>query len=167
MNAEQRRYSRAGGVQIRLMDATEQTRRIHAATASRAYEIFRSRPSGSCHEAEDWRLAESQLVRPMCFGEMPVNGHIWIGTNLSSFLDGTTELWVSPRQITISGKPCRAPYSNAIETNCPPDEPIFRVAHLPVEIDPSGVEAKVDEWSLEILLKKARPNARERRMRAA
>jgi hypothetical protein len=61
-------------VTLAISDANEQMRRVQAAVARRAYAIFESRGSGSWHELEDWRQAQSELVRPLCCDQMTVGG---------------------------------------------------------------------------------------------
>lgn len=150
-------------VQVIAMNADEQARRTDAAIARRAYEIFESRGSAAWHELEDWRQAESELVKPLCHGRMPIGDNLWIGTNVASFEEGTIEIWVAARRLTICGKP-RIKGQGAVPTQSHSGgiEKIFRVADLPFEIDPSNVPAKFSGQSLEILLKKAQPEHKAR-----
>ena len=79
------KQSRTGEkVNVAVMNADEQTRRMDAAIARRAYEIFENRGSASWHELEDWRQAESELVRALCFGQMTVGDNLWVGTDAAS-----------------------------------------------------------------------------------
>ena len=69
-----RKHSRAQKKpRVVAVPASEQTRRVAEAVARRAYEIFESRGSAPWHELEDWRQAESELVRPRCSGQMNLN----------------------------------------------------------------------------------------------
>jgi hypothetical protein len=67
------------------MDASDQTCRVQEAVARRAYQIFERRGSAPCHELEDWRQAEAELVRPCCSGSMSVDGTLWMGTDAGVF----------------------------------------------------------------------------------
>lgn len=152
------KHSRTGEkAKLAILSADEQTRRMQQAVARRAYEIFERRGSASWHELEDWRQAEAELVSPLCCGRTTVDGNLWIGADAAAFQEGTTEIWVAPRKITICGKP----RSNKVDAHrqrigTRPDEAmIFHVLDLPVEIDPSYVTAKFNGPSLEILLRKA------------
>jgi HSP20 family molecular chaperone IbpA len=153
-----RKHSRAQEkLRVVAVTASEQTRRVQEAVARRAYEIFESRGSAPWHELEDWRQAESELVRPRCSGQMNLNGALWIGTDAAIFEEGTIEIWVAPRHLTICGKP-RVDKSDARRKHSgshPSREMVFDAFDLPVEIDPSHVTAKFNGWSLEILLGKA------------
>lgn len=150
-------------VQVIAMNADEQARRTDAAIARRAYEIFESRGSAAWHELEDWRQAESELVKPLCHGRMPIGDNVWIGTNVATFEEGTIEIWVAAHRLTICGKPRIKGQTAAVtQSRSSGIEKIFRVADLPFEIDPSNVPAKFSGPSLEILLKKAQPEHKAR-----
>lgn len=143
-------------VQVTLMDADEQARRTAAVIACRAYEIFESRGSAAWHELEDWRQAESELMRPLCHGRMPVGDGLWVGTDAAIFEEGTIEIWVAARRLTICGKPRIKGQAAAGTQNRPVGmEKIFRLADLPFDVDPSTVTAKFNGQSLEMFLKKA------------
>ena len=153
------KQSRTGEkVNVAVIGADEQTRRIDAAIARRAYEIFENRGSASWHELEDWRQAESELVRALCFGQMTVGDNLWMGTDAAPFEEGTINIWVAPRRLTIWGKPRVTKQATAPQRlSNREEEKIFRVADLRVEVDPSKVTAKLKGRSLEILLKRAQP----------
>lgn len=159
-----RKHSRAGEqLKVVAVNATEQTRRVQEAIARRAYEIFDSRGSASWHELEDWRQAESELLRPRCSGEMSLNDALWIGADAAIFEEGTIEIWVAPRKMTICGKP-REDKADAHRKHIgshPGGEMIFHALDLPVEIDPSHVTAKSNGSSLEILLRKAQAKPKQ------
>jgi hypothetical protein len=159
-----RKHSRADEkVTIVAVNASEQTRRVQEAVARRAYEIFENRGSASWHELEDWRQAEAELVGPRCSGEMSLNGSLWLGTDGAIFKDGTIEIWVAPRKITICGE------ANMDKVHDRPKhiEPhqsrgmIFHPLDLPVEIDPSHVTAKFNGPFLELLLRKVQAKPRQ------
>ena len=150
-------------VQVIAMNADEQARRTDEAIARRAYEIFESRGSAAWHELEDWRQAESELVKPLCHGRMPMDDTLWVGADASIFEQGTIEIWVAARRLTICGTP-RIKGQGAVPTQSRSGgiEKILRVADLPFEIDPSNVTTKFSGQSLEILLKKAEPEHKAR-----
>jgi Protein of unknown function (DUF2934)/Hsp20/alpha crystallin family len=147
--------SRAGEkVGMKVLSAGEQTRCIHEAIARRAYEIFKVRGGAGGHELKDWRQAETELTKPFCGGEMALNGWLWFGTDASIFEEGTIEIWVAPRRLTISGKPRLEQEGAASEENRA--RFLYRVVELPVEIEPSAVTATFEGPSLEIMLRKAK-----------
>ncbi|MGB9464981.1 MAG: DUF2934 domain-containing protein [Candidatus Acidiferrum sp.] len=162
------RHSRAGErLNIETVNADEQGRRIHAAIARRAYEIFEKSGSGA-HEQEDWRQAESALLRPLCLGRMSIDDSFWVSTDATNFQEGTINIWIAPRRLTICGKP--RPKKQASElmpsSSTPQEEIMFREVGLPVEVDPSKVTAKIKGKFLEILLRKAQGKP-EQKLKAA
>lgn len=165
-----RKHSKAGEKpKIVTVDAHEQARRVQEAVARRAYQIFESRGSASWHELEDWRQAEAELVSPLCCGQMTLGDNLWIGTNAAAFQEGTTEIWVAPRKITICGKPLRdrvIAHRQNIGIR-PGGELVFHVLDLPIEIDPSHVTAKFNGPSLEILLRKVQARPQQQAQAAA
>jgi HSP20 family molecular chaperone IbpA len=140
---------------IVVLDADEQERRIHAAIARRAYEIFENRGSGA-HEQEDWRQAESELLRPLCLGRMSVDDSLWVSMDATHFEEGTINIWVAPHRLTICGKPRakRQPTTPAASDSLMQEEMMFREVELPLEVDPSKVTARLKGQFLEILLRK-------------
>lgn len=144
-------------VQVTVMDADEQTRRTQATVARRAYEIFESRGSASWHELEDWREAESELVRALSCGRMKLGDSLWIGFDTALFREGTIDIWVAPGRITICGEPRvrREEPAPAPAGSSKRRETIFCVADLPLEIDPLKVTAKLRGRFLEVVLGKA------------
>jgi hypothetical protein len=158
------KHSRAiDKVKLAIVDADEQTRRMQEAVARRAYAIFESRGSAGWHELEDWRQAESDLITPLCCGQMTVGDNLWVGADTAALQEGTIEVWIAPRKITVCGAP-RMDKMDAHRKQLgprPEEEMIFHVRDLTVEIDPSRVTAKFNGPSLEILLRLAQAKLRE------
>jgi HSP20 family molecular chaperone IbpA len=153
---------------IAVMDAEEQSRRIRRAIARRAYEIYESRGFAQGHEEEHWRQAERELVRRPCCGVMSEGDTIWVGMDAASFAEGTMELWVAPRMLTICGKPREDRIGVKAGTRAPSarEEMIFRMIDLPAEIAPTEVTARFRGHFLEIKLQKTVAQT-ERKFRAA
>ncbi|HTQ60461.1 MAG TPA: DUF2934 domain-containing protein [Candidatus Solibacter sp.] len=142
---------------IIALDAKEQARRVHAAIARRAFELFEKSGSGG-HEQQDWRQAESALLRPICVGRLSLDDSFWISTDTAPFKEDTVNIWIAPRRLTICGEPRvinKEPISIKSYSQPREGEMIFRVVELPVEIDPKNVTGKFRGRFLEILLKKA------------
>lgn len=140
-------------VRVTPLNGDEQGRRIQEAIAHRAYEIFERRGGAEWHELEDWCQAESELVRACCCGEMKLNGSVWLGTDASMFEEGTIEIWIAPRRLTICGKP-RIENAHAASGERR-GEMIYHAVDLPLEVEPSGVASTFHGPSLEIVLRKA------------
>jgi HSP20 family molecular chaperone IbpA len=169
MVSEEEKRRRVGQeVRVTPVNAEEQTRRTQAAVARRAYQIFESRGSASWHELEDWREAESELVRPLSCGRMALEDSLWVGTDVALFREGTIDIWVAPRRLTICGEP-RTKRKESAPTQTGPNSEggtIFIVTDLPFEIDPLKVKATLRGRFLEVLLGKAREK-RQTEMRVA
>jgi hypothetical protein len=143
---------------IVTVDALEQTQRVQEAIGHRAFEIFESRGSVPGHELEDWRQAETELTSARCSGQMKLDGSLWVNADAALFHPDTIEIWVSPRKLTICGRPhvLRSSSFARQEGPCHEGEMIFHVIDLACEVDPSRVTAKFDDAaSLEIVLGKA------------
>lgn len=155
-------------VQVTTVAADEQIRRIHAAIARRAFEIFESRGSAAWHELEDWRSAETELMSNLCFGQTTIGPNLWLGTDASRFREGSIGIWVAPRQLTIFGKPS-ARKRSSLAVNGSDDSAtakVFRVIALTDEVDPATVTARIRGSALEISAKKVTAGAGKERIAA-
>ncbi|MFI5058302.1 MAG: Hsp20/alpha crystallin family protein [Candidatus Acidiferrales bacterium] len=99
---------------------------------------------------------------------MTVDDSLWVGADVAIFEEGTIEIWVGPRQITICGKPKVDKVDAARkQTRARPDgKMVFRVLDLAVEVDPSRVTTRFNGPSLEVLLRKTQARS-EQELRAA
>ena len=162
------KHSRIGEkINVVALDADEQRGGISMRSRHHAFEIFQNRGSGG-HEQEDWRQAESALLRPLCVGRMSLDDSLWVSMDASHFQEGTIQIWVAPRRLTVCGKPrAKRQQTVATPTIAPlHEELMFREVGLPVVVDPSNVAARFKGQSLEILLKKAQIK-REQAVKAA
>jgi len=138
---------------IKLMNVgpDEQARRIDEAIARRAYEIFEQRGSMGWHELEDWRQAESEVRGKLCFSLSTADGSLHIGFNVAHFEEGSVEVWVSSRKMTICGRPIRRREQD--ERTKPSYEGIaFRTIVLPAEVEPARAVASVKRNFVDICL---------------
>jgi HSP20 family molecular chaperone IbpA len=88
---------------------------------------------------------------------MVVDGGLWVSVDASHFHEGTINIWVAPRRMTISGK-SKSRLQSAEGTRGIPareEEIMFREVELPVEVDPSNATACINGKFLEIRLKNA------------
>lgn len=145
----------------------EQTRRIHAAIARRAYEIFEQRGGMGWHELEDWRQAEAEVLSKLCFGLTTRDHTTLVGTDLAGFEPVSVELWVAPRRITLCGQAHAREAQTSNVHSCAGEGIVFREIPLPYEVDPARVDTKMQGRFLEIKLPQARPQQAVTRSRAA
>lgn len=136
-------------IRIKPITAAEQERRVHHAIALRAYDLFEARGSASWHELDDWRRAENEVRCTMCFGLTEADGKVLIGCDLNRFEEGSIEIWIAPRRITISGKLLERDACGCGESY---GGPVFREIQLPAEIDPKAVAVERNHRFLEIKL---------------
>jgi HSP20 family molecular chaperone IbpA len=145
----------------------EQNRRIDAAIAQRAYEIFEKRGGMGWHELEDWRQAEAEIRSHLCIGLTTRNHTVVIGTDAAGFAPGTLEVWVAPRQITICGE-SRSHAAPPVKTHANAEGHMtFRQLQLPCAVDCTGARTKVHGRFLEIQLPKVMAAPRAQRATAA
>jgi HSP20 family molecular chaperone IbpA len=133
------------------VDSDEQARRIDEAIARRAYAIFERRGGTGWHELEDWRQAESEVRSKLCFSLSKAHDSFRVGFDVARFEEGTVEVWIAPRQMTICGK--AIPHKEQSERAAPLYEGIvFRAIALPVEVEPGRAVASVKRSFVEIRL---------------
>ncbi len=166
MGTDKKSLSAGNKPGVVILNSSEQTREIREAVACRAYELFANRGSAGGHELEDWRQAEAELAKPLSCGLMLLEENLWVGTGVAPFEADSIEIWVAARKITICGKPSSSRV-NAGEGEHRTQKIIFRVLDLPVEIDPSGTTVKLRGRSIEILLKKAKTEPKQKVKAAA
>ncbi len=143
---------------ISLVSAKDQLTRVQGIVARRA---FLEQPCGIGHEIENWRRAESELVKPLCYGQMIRNDDIWVETDIGGFEEGTIEILVSPRHVTICGKERDSRIGQVTEekNSQRKNKIVFRTLELPADVEPSAVAAKLSGPILEICFPKAQVQA--------
>jgi len=142
----------ASEIRVTLVEAEEQNRRVSAATAQRAYEIFEQRGGAGWHELEDWRQAEKELGQPSCVGLTTEDHTMVVDVMECAFEPGTVELWVAPLQITISGRHLKAARHGASRDHTPAHLRTYRTISLHAAIDPRQAKVRYHNTLLEICL---------------
>jgi HSP20 family protein len=132
---------------------------IRDAIARRAFEISESRGFVPGHEMEDWRRAESEVVRPLNCGFLVSDNQIELTTDPACFDEGEIKVCVEPRRLVICGteracQPGKMPERNASHTG---KDVIFRSLKLPHEVLPSQASARFKGGVLQIDLPTAQP----------
>lgn len=134
--------------------SAECTRRISDIVARRAFQISEARGFEPGHEVEDWQLAESEIVRPLCGGWTLENDRIVVTATASLYKEGAIEICVEPRRLAIFGRKrtSTAPNMMAKDQINTQEQQIVRTSDLPFDVDPSGATARFDHCMLEISL---------------
>ena len=137
------------------------SRRIADLIARRAFQISEARGFTLGHEIDDWKGAESEIVRPICGGWVLADDRIVVSVTASFFKEGAIEICVEPRRLAIFGKQRISLGHNTLAERLynTQEEEIVRILDLPIEIDPAGATARFDHCMLEISL----PNAHSAR----
>lgn len=140
---------------ITVLPAKDQIARMQGVIARQAF--LEDADFSPGHELDNWRHAKSELVKALCYGLILRDDDIWVETDTGAEFEGTVEILVSSRQVTICGKPRSSQKRKLVETGNLQEqsEIIFRVLNLPVDIEPSAVTAKLNGPMLEICLPKA------------
>jgi len=141
-------------LKITRVSPNELDARIHEAIARRAYQIFESRGSAPGHQMEDWRRAESEIMRPLSCGFLISENKIELTADVASFNEGEIEICVEPRRLMICGtgrasKAGKSPEGNAAH---PGNDSIFRFLNLSHSVKPSEATARFKGRVLEIEL---------------
>ena len=150
--------SRSGRqLKITPVKSDERRRRVRNAIAKRAFQICESRGSKLGHQLEDWRSAESEILRPLNCGYLMLDDKIELNTDAACYEPGEIEICVEPQRLTICGneRVCK-PSEKQVKGDSPLNgNPIFRSLDLPFEIEPSQVKARFKGRTIEIDLPKA------------
>ena len=138
-------------IRVTAVNSAEQNRRIDEVIARRAYEIFESRGGSGWHELEDWRQAETDVRSTLCFGRTSSDDSLVVGCDVAGFKEGSVEIWVAPRQMTICGRPLR--HKEQVSSSAHVYQgTVFRMIALPIEIEPSRATLHLKRRFMEIHL---------------
>lgn len=146
--------------QVRIMPAASDAlkKKMHDAVAWRAFRLYEARGGASGHEREDWRQAETEVIRPLDCGTIVQDHRICLTADVTCFGPGTLEIWVEPRRITLCG-PCADPKFNSMAGSpaAGPANWIFRTHEFTAEADPAEVTVRFNGPAMHIYLRRAMP----------
>jgi HSP20 family protein len=132
---------------------------VHNSIARRAFEIFEGSGRWSGRELDDWLRAESELLHPMHLELAESESNLTVRAEVPGFSAKELEINVEPERLTVIGKreskeetkKGKTVYSEFCANE------ILRVVDLPVQVDPSNVNANLKDGILNIELAKAAP----------
>jgi len=135
-------------------------REIYSRTAARAYEIYEGRGRAHGRDAEDWLLAESEILQKVPAEITETETQLAVRAGVPGFGEDELEVRVVPRSVCIIGKKQEAEEGTEEKPAGSERRPnrIFRVLDLPCEIDPSRVVASLSDSLLDIKLVKVGPS---------
>lgn len=120
----------------------------------RAATIYQRRTGTAEEGMELWKLAESQIEKPLCCGILKLAGGWLFSFNAADL--GTTDIkvFVEPRRLVLCG-------ANPSIGGTGAGEPVVRVLRLPGAVDPASLKIRQEGPILDVELRAAAP-ARER-----
>jgi hypothetical protein len=144
-------------LKVASVTPTERERIVREIIATRAFQLSEAHGFEPGHGLEDWRQAEAEVLRPLDCGCLVLDRSLELNTDAACFGEGTIEIYVEPKRLTVCGKAKDCPAAFG------PDQPgtkgspvsIVRKFDLPFEIDPSEVRAKFKGRMIQIELPKA------------
>ncbi len=113
---------------------------IHGLIARKAFELFAARGFTHGHDLDDWLLAESQILLPVCLELSESSTTLIVRTALPDFSEKEIKIYAEPRQVFVT---CERPSHR-----------VFRGLHLPAEIDVEKITATLRNGQLEITMPK-------------
>ena len=151
-------------LRIRTVTGSDLQAKIHDAIAWRAYELYEARGGAGGHDAEDWKQAEAEVVRPLPCGFLEQDHRVCLTADASHFDEGPIELWVEPRRLTLCGfDGTRKPLPvKPGEPPRPRRDWLFLVHDFAVELDPGAVTARFNGPVLDIYVRRASVRSGER-----
>ncbi len=134
---------------VPIKEPTEYKQKLHNLIERCAYEYYESRGCASGDPVEDWRRAERKVLSsdahcPMGF--IDLDSAFDVQASVGDFTPEDLEVDVEPFCLTIEGDHRPRPVDKP--------HPIFRVLHLPVEVDPAKVTATLEGGMLHVVLPK-------------
>src|SRR5882762_9927343 len=134
----------------------EPTQEINDLIARRAYELFESSGFTHGHAHEDWFRAESEILLQAPVDVTETETGFTIRADVPGLGEKDLGVRVAHRSLCITGKRQEASDQKKGTTiySERPFTHIFRVLHLPAEIDPDTLNATVSDGLLEIKLLK-------------
>lgn len=146
------------GVDIKIapnVDPCEVDQRIHEAVAKKAFQIFERRGRTAGQERQDWTLAESKVVRPLCCGVLETENVVDVAIDLGRFdLHSGIEIVTEPRRLIVSGSERPAKERGNKGSKKLPSQ-VFGIVELPATVDATKIESNLKGHVLEVRIPKA------------
>lgn len=130
-------------------------RMIRDAIAKKAFQIFESRGRAAGKEQQDWILAESKVVRPLCSGVVETEDTVDVAIDVSGFdLPSGIEIVTEPHRLIISGFERLPNERGKAESKGELPSRIFGIVKLPAKVDATKVESGLKGHILQIRVSK-------------
>lgn len=147
------------GRHLKVASATPEERKriVRKIIATRAFQLSEAHGFEPGHALEDWRRAEAETQGPLNCGCLVLDRSLELSTDAACFGEGTIEIYVEPRRLTVCGKAreCAADPGSVRAGAKTSSVSIIRKVDLPFEIDPSGISATFKGRMIQMELPKA------------
>jgi hypothetical protein len=138
-------------VDVKIGNVADCRKRMSGAIAKRAYEIYQRDERHPGRDLENWLLAESEVVQPLCCGVLNSKDEVFVSLFCSALGAKDVEeieAFVEPHRLILVAKKRPSPESAG-------DPYIYRVFPLTGEFDPSSVKLRQHGSLLEIKIHKS------------
>lgn len=138
----------APSLHVKIGNREECWKTLAALIQKRACAIFQRRAEAAEEGTELWKLAESQIERPLCCGVLKLTGGWLVSFNAAELGTTDVEVCAEPHRLVFFGR-------NASIAGTGISDPVVRVLRLPEAIDPSSLNVRQEGPILDIELHSA------------
>ena len=146
------------GVEIKIVPSDHPSgvdQVMRDAIAKKAFQLFENRGRIAGQEEEDWILAESKVVRPLCCGVLETEDAVDVAMDVSGFdLPSGIEIVTEPHRLIVSGVERLPNEPGQTESKGEFPSRIFSIVKLPVKVDASKIESDLKGHVLQIRVSK-------------
>jgi hypothetical protein len=123
-------------------------KRLASLIQKRAAAIYQRRAGTYEEGTEVWKLAESQVEKPLCCGILKLAGGWLFSFNAAELGATDIKVYVEPRRLVLCG-------TNPSLGGTGVSEPVVRVLRLPGAVDPDSVKIRLEGPILDVELRAA------------
>lgn len=146
------------GAEIKIVPSGHSSgvdRMIRDAIAKKAFQLFENRGRIAGKEQEDWILAESKVLRPLCCGVLETGDAVDVAMDLSVFdLPSGIEVVTEPHRLIVSGVERLPNESGRTKPKGELPSQIFSIVKLPTKVDASKIESDLKGHVLQMRVSK-------------
>lgn len=142
-------------VHFKVGDAQRCWKILAGLIQKRASQIYERRAETAEEGTELWKLAESQIEKPLCCGILKLSAGWLLSFNAAELGTTDIELCVEPRRLVLLG-------TNPSIGGTGSSDPVVRVLNLPGAVDPESFQVRQEGPILDIELRAAAPGEQPR-----
>ena len=133
---------------VRVGNREECWKTLAALIQKRASAIYQRRAETADEGTELWKLAESQVEKPLCCGILKLTSGWLVSFNAAELATTDVEVCAEPHRLVLLGRNPSIGGTGAID-------PVVRVLRLPEAVDPSSLKVRQQGPILDIELHSA------------